>query len=419
MMVINAVIFLIDSRLGALLLLLTAAYYMFFTKGSIYEKLLHLIVYSAPYYSFSIFGDRQRLSMCIVATLVLCVLLTIRAFKNRTKFNTAVVYKLLLFLIFFIAYGLSLLFGSRAKKDTVFDTYQLVILAYLVIIVSISKNEVLRDIDTGLLMKLFIRGVCAIAIALYIQYGVHHLLGNRLGYIYQYRSGRVIYNIYFNTKSVLSLYISVGMLYYFIEFLKNKRLADLVWLGLLTGTFFMNNSRTGLGCFAICAVLYCLRNFKQTIRSVKVVAVLILACIAGLYIIHFMMGTRSGLESIADDNGRAEQIVAAFKVLPQYIFYGLGGSAMDYRMSSIGIGIHNFFVAYLVQFGVIGGMAVNVLLLFPIFSPKNPYWYYVCCVVIGGMFFTGWQNALYIVPVYILFLLTNNKHNGGIKNATS
>lgn len=411
MMVMNAVAFLINSRLGALLLLLTAAYYMLTTKGSIYEKLLHLIVYSVPYYSFSIFGDRQRLSMCIVATLVLCVLLTIRAFKNRTKFNTAVVYKLLLFLIFFIAYGLSLLFGSRAKKDTVIDTYQLVVLVYLTVIISISKNEVLRDIDTGLLMKLFIRGVCAIAIALYIQYGVHHLLGNRLGYIYQYRSGRVIYNIYFNTKSVLSLYISVGMLYYFIEFLKNKRLADLVWLGLLTGTFFMNNSRTGLGCFAICAVLYCLRNFKQTIRSVKVVAVLLLVGVAGLYIIHFMMGSRSGLESIADDNGRAEQIVAAFKLLPKYIFYGLGGSAMDYRMSSIGMVIHNFFIAYPIQFGVLGGLAVNVLLISPAFSPKNPYWYYACCVLIGGMLFANWQNTLCIVPVYIFFFLEEGKQH--------
>lgn len=412
MMVVTAVAYLINSRLGALLLLFAAAYYMFATKGSIYERLLNLIVYSTPYYSFGIFGDRQRLSMCIVAVMILCVLLTFRALRKRTKFNAGATGKLLLFLIFLVAYCVSVRFGSYAQKETVFITYQLVVLAYLTFIISISKNEALRDVNTESLMKLFIRGICAVAITLYIQYGVHFLFGFRLGEIYQYNSGRVIYNVYFYAKSVLSLYFAVGMLYYFIEYVNKKRFADLIWLVLLAGTFLMNNSRTGLGCFAICAALYCLRNFKQTVRSVKVVAMLILVGIAGLYIIQFMMESRTRLAGITDDNGRTEQIVAAFKVLPNYIFSGIGGSELDYRMSSIGITVHNFFMAYLVQFGVFGGLAVNLLLISPIFSPKNQYWYYLCCVVIGGMLFANWHNVLYIVPVYILFLLEDGKQQG-------
>ena len=80
-------------------------------------------------------------------------------------------------------------------------------------------------------------------------------------------------------------------------------------------------------------------------------------------------------------------------------------------MSSIGITVHNFFMAYLVQFGVFGGLAVNSLLIAPVFSPKNKYWYYLCCVVLGGMLFANWHNALYIMPVYILFLMEDGKQH--------
>lgn len=419
MMVVTAVAYLINSRLGAVLLLCAAVYYLFVKKGSVYEKLLNLIVYSVPYYSFSIFGGRQRLSVCIVAAMVLCVLLTVRALRKRTKFNVGTTWKLFLFLVFFAGYCMSMQWGSHAQREAVLATYQLVVLAYLTFIISISKNDALKDIDTEALMKLLIQGVCALAITLYIQYLLHTLFGTRLGEIYRYRSGRSIYNIYFYAKSVLSLYISVGMLYYFISFMNQKRLTDLVWLALLVGTFWMNNSRTGLGCFAICAAIYCLRNFKQTFKSVKVIAMLFLVVVVGLYTVQFMMESRTSLEGIADDNGRVEQIIAALEALPNYIFSGIGGSEQDVRMSSVGFAIHNFFMAYLIQFGVFGGLAVNSLLIAPVFSFKNPYWYYLLCVVVGGMFFANWQNAVYIIPIYILFLLIDNRHSGGMENATS
>lgn len=418
-MVATAVTYLINSRLGAVLLLCAAAYYMFVKKGSIYERLLHLIVYSVPYYSFSIFGDRQRLSMCIVATMVLCVLLTFNALRNRTKFSVRMTGKLFLFLVFLAGYCLSIQWGSSARKEMLFATYQLVVLAYLTFIISISKNDVLRTVDTEALMKLFVQGICALAITLYIQYGLHTLFGVRLGAIYRYRYGRTIYNVYISAKSVLSLYFSVGMLYYFDEYIRKKRFNSLVWLALLVGTFWMNNSRTGLGCFALCAAIYCLRNFKQTFRSTQGAVLLIVAMVAGFYLVQFMLESRTGLEGITDDNGRIEQIVVALKVLPRYILYGIGGSEQDVRMSSIGITVHNFFMAYLIQFGVFGGLAVNALLIAPVFSVKNPYWYYLLCVVIGGMLFANWQNAVYIIPVYVLFLLIDNRHSGGMENATS
>ena len=404
MMVVTAVAFLINPRLGALLLLLAAGYFMLTEKGSLYARLLKVIVYSSAYYTFDIFGGRQRLSVCIAAVAVLCVLLTFNMLKRGAKVSVCSACKLIALIVFLGAYGLSIC-TSHDLMETVFATYHLVLLAYLIFIIPVAKNEELMLVDTESLLKVYIRGICAVAITLFIQYGAKTILGISLGEVYEFNSDRVIYNVYFYSKSVLSLYLAVGLLYYFIEYINNKRFFALIWMGVFTGAILINNSRTGLMCFAVCAGLYCIRNVKKIVRSIRVTAMLILICAVGLYIVQLMLASRSSLKGFADDNGRIETIIEALRLLPRYIFSGIGGSAADYTMSSMGVSVHNFFVAYLVQFGIFGGLAVNALLLSPVFDAKNRYWYLLICVILGGMLFANWHNALYVVPLYLFFLL--------------
>lgn len=404
MMVVTAVAFLINPRLGALLLLLAAGYFMLTEKGSLYARLLKVIVYSSAYYTFDIFGGRQRLSVCIAAVAVLCVLLTFNMLKRGAKVSVCSACKLIALIVFLGAYGLSI-WTSHDLMETVFATYHLVLLAYLIFIIPVAKNEELMLVDTESLLKVYIRGICAVAITLFIQYGAKTILGISLGEVYEFNSDRVIYNVYFYSKSVLSLYLAVGLLYYFVEYINNKRFFALIWMGVFTGAILINNSRTGLMCFAVCAGLYCIRNIKKIVRSIRVTAMLILIGAVGLYIVQLMLASRSSLKGFADDNGRFETIIEALRLLPGYIFSGIGGSAADYTMSSMGVSVHNFFVAYLVQFGIFGGLAVNALLLSPVFDAKNRYWYLLTCVILGGMLFANWHNALYVVPLYLFFLL--------------
>lgn len=404
MMVVTAVAFLINPRLGALLLLLAAGYFMLTEKGSLYARLLKVIVYSSAYYTFDIFGGRQRLSVCIAAVAVLCVLLTFNMLKRGAKVSVCSACKLIALMVFLGAYGLSI-WTSHDLMETVFATYHLVLLAYLIFIIPVAKNEELMLVDTESLLKVYIRGICAVAIALFIQYGAKTILGISLGEVYEFNSDRVIYNVYFYSKSVLSLYLAVGLLYYFVEYINNKRFFALIWMGVFTGAILINNSRTGLMCFAVCAGLYCIRNIKKIVRSIRVTAMLILVGAVGLYIVQLMLASRSSLKGFADDNGRFETIIEALRLLPRYIFSGIGGSAADYTMSSMGVSVHNFFVAYLVQFGIFGGLAVNALLLSPVFDARNRYWYLLICVILGGMLFANWHNALYVVPLYLFFLL--------------
>lgn len=411
----TAVAYLIDPRLGNVLLLMAAVYYLFVIKGTIYEKLLKLIVYATPFYAFSIFANRQRFSVCMIAVVVLCVLLTVHSLKRGARIKLRSLCSLLLFLVFFVAYLLSVLWGSATKIDTLFITYQLVVLAYLAFIIPVAKQEELSGISTDALMRLFVQGICAVTIALYIQYGARVFFDITLGEIYQKNSDRVIYNVYFNAKSVLSMYLAMGMLYYFIEFINKKWVKDVVWMALFAGAFLMNNSRTGLACFGVCAALYCLRNFARVIKSVRVAAMLILIGAAGLFVIEFMLESRGTLTGILDDNGRLEQFAAAFHMLPECVFYGIGGSATDYYMSSVGVTIHNFPVAYLVQFGMFGGLAVDTLLLAPVLDTRKRHWYFLCCVIIGGMGFANWHNVLYIVPVYLIVLMEcEHRHHAGL-----
>lgn len=407
-MVVTAVAYLVNSKIGALLLLLAAAYYLLATKGSIYDRLLKLIVYSTPYYTFDLFGGRQRLSLCIVAVAFFCVLLTFNMIKRGAIITKASAYRFILLVFFVGSYALSVL-DSYDPIETIFATYQLVLIAFLLFILPTSKNEELKNTDTFVLLQLLIRGICAITVTLYIQYIAKTIFNIHLGEVYEFNSKRVIYNVYFNSKSVLSLYLSVGALYYFIDYIEKKRLFDVIWMGVLSGAILINNSRTGLVCFAACAILYCIRNAKKILSSARITVMLVLVAVAGIYIIQMMLESRSNLESITDDNGRMETLVEAIKLLPQYVFSGIGGSATDYIFSSMGVTVHNFFIAYLVQFGILGGIAMNMILLLPAINMKNKYWIYLLCVVAGGMMFANWHNVLYIVPVYICDLLEKKR----------
>lgn len=412
-MVVTAVAFLINSRLGALLLLLAVAYFLFTAEGNVYEWLLKVIVYSSAYYPFDLFGGRHRLSVCIVAVAALCALLTFKMLTRGVMVDASAACKLIALIVFLVAYGLSV-WNSHDPIEMVFTTYQLVLLAYLIFIIPVAKNEELMQTDTDALMKIYIHGICAVAIALYIQYAAKTVVGISLGEIYKYNSGRVIYNVFFYAKSVLSLYLAVGLLYYFIEYINNKCISALGWMGIFAGAILINNSRTGLMCFAVCAGLYCIRNAKQVFSNIQVTAMLVIIGAVGLYIVQRMLASRSSLGGFMDDNGRFGTIIEALRLLPQYIFFGIGGSAADYTLSSMGISVHNFFVAYLIQFGVCGGLAVNALLFSPVVEPQNKHWYLVVCVVMGGMLFANWHNALYVVPLYLFFLLENrSEHSPG------
>lgn len=409
LMTVLVVVYMFHAKVGALLLILASAYYLFFKKGTIYEKLLRITVFSAPYYNFSFWGSRQRFSVCIVSSAILCVLLTFSWLRRKPQCNSQTVYRCFLFLVFLTFYAISIIF-TQAPVETFFITYQLIVLAYLIVIIPACRNRELNNIDTDELVKMFIAGTCSLVIALYIQY-VADMRGIPLGEIYRYKTGRSIYNLFFYAKSVLSMYISIGLLYFFIDYINRKKITDIIWMIAFVGAILINNSRTGLASFAVSAMLYCVMHSKKIFGSIRVTAILILAASVGLYVIQFMLESRTNLTGFTDDNGRLDAIVNAIKIMPNYLFSGIGGSAADYQKTSLEITSHNFFIAYLVQFGLLGGLAVNTLLLAPLFSQKKNNWFYLCCIITGGMLFANWHNCAFILPVYIFALLDKRKTN--------
>ena len=66
-MVVTAVTFLINSRLGAVLLLSAVACFMLAAEGNMYERILKVIVYASAYYTFDICGGRGCL--CVLSLL--------------------------------------------------------------------------------------------------------------------------------------------------------------------------------------------------------------------------------------------------------------------------------------------------------------------------------------------------------------
>lgn len=353
---VTIVAYLINIKVGTVLAMLGILYILLSDKKPFTAKLIKAIVYSAPFYVFSFWGTHYRFSMCTLLSLLLCVILTVTLFKRGAKINRSAFFLLVLLALFFLSYSISA-FGSKDMMETLANTFQLLILGYLIFIIQATRKVELlsANIDTEELMNIFAIGVCAIAMGIYIQFALYQWGGIRLGEVFIYGSGRKVFNLYVYAKSALSLYLAIGLIYYYIKLFRKFKLNNIVIIIFILGAIVLNNSRTGLASFAISAILYTIVHFRKAIRSVKITAMLIILAAAAFCIIQMMLLSRTGLDGIADDNGRFDLIFIALKMLPQHIVIGIGGSAADYAATEMGITVHNFIVAFLIQFGCIGG----------------------------------------------------------------
>lgn len=402
--------FLFNIRLGTALLWGAIAKTLMEEGGNYKYKLLKCIVYSAPFYYFSFFGTNDRMSACTVLCLAFGIILAFERIKHDTRVTRKSLYFLFAWLVFMLAY-ISSVFQAINPMETLLESYQIVILVFVILSVCIYNRKFGSDEELESLLELYVQGTIVLAIGVFVQYALYNMTGTETGFIFKY-GDRAIYNLFFYAKSVLSFYLSIGLLYFYIEFFKKKSFMAIGRMVILLGAILINNSRTGLVCMLIVALIYTIFHFKDAITSLKVMVALLLFLITVIYIFQYMLSIRSGLASIIDDNGRSDLIIKAIQLLPNYVFSGIGGSGLDYTQSSLGMVIHNFAIAYLIQFGCIGGMAVNYMLFSCLWNFKSDWIYFVLITLLGGMMFANWQNCVFVFPIFILCILKSIPKGG-------
>ena len=410
-MVATIFAFYLNAKVGTLLLWIAVFYILFLQKGTLVVKLLNAVIYSAPFYPFSFWGTHERLSVCTLLVLLLYAYMTVDVYKRGSRVTLRTGLMLFLWICFLILYVVSIL-NSLDRVEALLNTYQLVILGYTFYIIPAWIKQEKNKVDTEELIKFFATGVCAVATGIYIQFFAYQFAGITLGEVFTYGSRR-IFNLYIYAKSVVSMYISLGLTFFYFQLVEKGKINSIVVLGYLFGALVLNNSRTGLASFFICAVVYTIISFKKAVANVRALSILIIFMVAGLYVVQIMLESRTGLTSIADDNGRSDLIFNALKVLPSNFVFGIGGSARDYAMTLMGITVHNFAIAYLVQFGCIGGALIDYMLFSSVWSATGKYRFYALAALVGGMFFANWQNAVFVIPVFVIAAISSANADGG------
>lgn len=406
---VNILLFFFKPYIATFYLYVIVGYLLLIKGGRLEDKLIRSLVYTTPFYYFSLWGKVQRVSMCITVAFFLLVILTLDVM--RTSLKTTRREGILLFCVFSstILYCASVAF-SMAPSEVLLDTYQLVILMWVVLFITITSRKQIIIVDAEALFEEFCIGICAVAASVYIQYLLRQILDTTVGYVFVWNQGsRVIYNSIYVAKSVLSLYLAIGMLHYFIKLITYTKVADAFRIVFIGGAILLNNSRTGLMCFIAVATIYIVFHLNSMVKNAKILCLLVLGVVAVAYTMQSMLASRSSLTGFIDDNGRVALLQQAYMELKNYFVIGIGGSSSDYNaVFGNETPIHNFVFQYLIQFGVIAGVLIVAFLGDCFLSAKGTWKYYIGIVFLGGMLFTNWQNALFIFPTLILSIIGSN-----------
>lgn len=415
---INILLFFFRPYIATVFLYLVTGYMLLVKKGGQKEKILECMVYTTPFYYFSLWGRIQRVSMCMSMALLLLILLVYAAIRNRWSLLKQEAILLEVGFIATVLYGVSLV-CSRAPGEVLLDTYQLMLLIWLMVFVGIASRKQRIAVDAEMLFDKCSIGICAVAASVYIQFFLHQYFGVTVGQIFVWGGGsRVIYNSIYVAKSVLSLYLAIGMLYYFIKLFTEIKMSYVLRIVFIGGAVLLNNSRTGLMCFMVVAAAYALFHMKTMMKNLKIICFTLLGIVAAIYVVQSMLASRTSLAGFVDDNGRFDLVWRALVELRNNVVIGIGGAGADYSaIFGSEVPIHNAVVQYMIQFGAVAGFLIAGLFLYWFVNSTGNWKYYLGIAFLGGMLVANWQNALFIYPVIVLSIIGSNQTRKKVEDA--
>ena len=214
---INIIAFYFNPIVGMIIEYLVLAYILFFKKKSLVERLLECIIYSVPFYYYSFSGNVQRLSPSIILLIILLLVLISKSMRKKLKLTYNRIFLLLSVFLITILYSINVYYSSETPQ-LIIDTYQLIVEIWLIVVIRLLSEESLLKSSIEDLVNKYFMGLLAVAASIYLQFALYRYLGLQVGFLFVWGQGsRIIFNSIYIAKSILSLYLSVGMTYYFIK----------------------------------------------------------------------------------------------------------------------------------------------------------------------------------------------------------
>lgn len=375
------------------------------------EKILNLLILSLPLHSISILGEKlnHAFSWPIILLSILLINNIYTILKNKIAIKKGYIIGFLLFCI--------VLALSNYRFDFINSTReigQLMIMCLPILTTFICKEQYTLKLNEGYFKRGLLKiesVIVATAIATIYQFAMYKFGNLNLGEITIF-SNRTIYDLIFKGYSVLSLFLSLGVIIVIndiIELIIERKIKsknfieEVLKLIIIVAAIFINTSRTGI-LAAIFTTFILMCNFLKVMTKKQRKVTIVLFIIASALLIMFFSLSRKDM-TFFNDNGRLLTYKNALTFTfesPINFILGCGLYEGNYSHMSP----HNFILELMTTSGIIITTTLLYLIYKLITFIKDSKYRYLCYnILIGSMFITSFQGNPFTTIIGIFAIL--------------
>ncbi len=410
---INIILFLFNNILGSTMLLVACLFFLFTKRGGNLEKILYTMIYSLPFFYQGILNFNDNISITTILVTIFVAYGFISILYKGLKIDS-----FFLFLaIVSIGFILISIINSLNPLESFLFMFKLILFILVVFVSRTFKinGATLNNHSINILTKRLIDVCVGLSIGIIVQYIFYHYLGKTIGSIF-FGDSREIFNLYFLQKSILSGFLCMGGYLLVCQLFEKINSKSIFMLIVILLANVINTSRTGLICLLITIVLYILLSKNHENKKVNVYVTIIFIIGMFIVLIPALEKMRDNITGFLDDNGRFEIFIDSFPIIKDNFLLGIGSSWEDLFNNGLTIEIHNFILQYLLTFGIFGLLGFCILLILSLKKTNNiKLKFGMIYLIFCGQLFTYWHNSLYIIPIFILGLLSEKEILNKIK----
>lgn len=375
------------------------------------EKILNLLILSLPLHSISILGYKLNHAFSWPILLLSIVLINniYTILKNKIMIKKGYIIG---FLIFCIVLAL-----SNYRFDIINSTReigQIMIMCLPILTTFICKEQYTLKLDQGYFKRGLLKiesVIVATAIATIYQFTMYEFGNFNLGEITIFNN-RIIYDLIFKAYSVLSLFLSLGVIIVInniIELIIQRKITFKIFIEkaikllIIVGAIFINTSRTGI-LAAILTTFIIMCNFLKVMTKKQRKVIIVLFIIVSVFLIIFFSLSRKDM-TFFNDNGR----FLTYKNALDFIFespinFILGCGLYEGNYSHMLP--HNFILELMTTSGVII-TTISIYLIYKLirFIKDSKYKFLFYNILIGSMFITCFQGNPFATIIGIFAIL--------------
>lgn len=414
--IVLIVLYLINNPLAFVFATGFFCFIMFKNRTNLLQGLLRCMIYSSPLFSISIIGNglHQVFSWVMIFLLLYTIYIFLEIWTHGGKASKILNISVLLVFVILIIRNL---FSDTLVLGNFAELFQFLVMIIPIYFTYLSRDNIkvkLKSININAWIKDIQNAVLATAFAVIFQYVAYKYLGVTYGNI-SLLNNRIIFDLFFKGYSVLSLFLSVGVVLYCDDFFDKYSLGSGLKMLIVIIAIAINSSRSGL----MAAMLVCGLIFFKHLNNKKTILLNLLILIVGIVFVYVLIKELTisrGDSSFLVSSGREDTYIYAFNMIKNYItifLFGGGLSSLNYTQ----VLPHNFILQLLLTTGI---FVTLVLLIFMLgllkYVKGSKYMYILLAIIIGGLFITDFHSNVFFTVFSICGIISSCFFHNGQKD---